>query len=220
MRKVAYQQCFSSKLVFIDCCYKLPGRGGFFSLTYNDKRNSKWSLSNPFSRQMATLQNLLPLVLLTSAANLKKLHQHRPQTAFLISSIFEASNHVPCRNFSREKKEKPPNYGGFRSCAGELQGGQREPKKNKPRNHDGTGSSRRETKGNSLEIMMELDPVEGVQTGRSLKIMMGLDPVGGRQGKTIKSKRNWIQPRNHDGTGSSRRVSNLEIMTKQKPVEL
>ena len=70
-------------------------------------------------------------------------------------------------------------------CAGELEGGRREPKKNKPQNHDGTGSSRRETKGGtkggSLEIMMELDPVEGGQTGRSLKIMMGLDPVEGRQ---------------------------------------
>ena len=78
----------------------------------------------------------------------------------------------------------------------ELEGGHREPKKNKPRNHDGTGSSRRETKGDSLEIMMELDPVEEVQTRRSLKIMMGLDPVEGRQRKT-----------------------NLEITTKQNPVE-
>ena len=52
-------------------------------------------------------------------------------------------------------------------CAGELQGGQREPKKNKPRKHDGTGSSRRETKGDSLKMMMELDPVEGVQTGKA-----------------------------------------------------
>ena len=54
-------------------------------------------------------------------------------------------------------------------CAGELDGGQTGPKKNKPRNHDGTGSNRRETKGDSLEIMMELDPVDRVQTGTSPK---------------------------------------------------
>ena len=35
--------------------------------------------------------------------------------------------------------------------------------------------------------MMELDPVEGGQTGRSLEIMMELDPVEGRQ-REIASK--------------------------------
>ena len=33
-------------------------------------------------------------------------------------------------------------------------------KGNKPRNHDGIGSSRREIKRISLEIMMEFDPVD------------------------------------------------------------
>ena len=45
--------------------------------------------------------------------------------------------------------------------------------------------------------MMELDPVEGWQREKSLQIMMELDPV---EGKTKGDK-----PRDHDGTGSSRR---------------
>ena len=121
-----------------------------------------------------------------------KLHQHRPQTAFLIRFIFETSNHVPCRKFSREQEEANLRIVvDLDLCAGELEGVQTEPKKNKPRNHDGTGSSRRETKGDSLEIMMELDPVDGVQRGRSPNSMIRLDPVEGRQRKTSLE--------NHDG---------------------
>ena len=98
-------------------------------------------------------------------------------------------------------------------------GRQRETNGEKPRNHDGTGSSRRESKGRQaskswrnwiplkgrqrVEIT-ELDPVEGRQRetqretkGNSLEIMMELDPVGGRQRETKGEK-----PPNHDGTNS------------------
>ena len=101
-------------------------------------------------------------------------------------------------------------------CARELKGGQREAKgdkprhhdgtqsnrkgarRDKPRNHDGTRSSRRETKGEterSLEMMMELDRVEGRQ-----RIMTRLDQVEGSR-----SERKGDKPGNHDETGSSRR---------------
>ena len=77
-------------------------------------------------------------------------------------------------------------------CARESEGAQkREPKKDKPRSHDGTGSSRRETqretKGDSLEIMMELK--------------------GGANGE---------KPQNHERTGSSRREDNGRQASKSR----
>ena len=55
-----------------------------------------------------------------------KLHQHRPQTAFLVSLTILASNHVPCQKNSAGNRMEttldlnlPP---------GELEGRQREPK--------------------------------------------------------------------------------------------
>ena len=147
-------------------------------------RDSKWNPSWHLMQKIETPNILLP-----------KLHQHRPQTAFLISLIFETSNHVPCRKFSREPKET--NLWlivDLDLCVGELEGGQTEPKKNKPRNHDGTGSSRREIKGDSLEIMMELDPVNGVQTGTSPKFNeQTRSSRGDREKQALKSSRNWIQ---------------------------
>ena len=48
----------------------------------------------------------------------------------------------PARNLAREQKETSIRIMvDFDLCAGALEGGQREPKKNKPRNHAGTGSS-------------------------------------------------------------------------------
>ena len=48
---------------------------------------------------------------------------------------------------------------------------------------DPVEGGKRETKGDSLKIMMEFNPVGGGQTGRSLEFMMGQNPV---EGKTIR----------------------------------
>ena len=109
-----------------------------------------------------------------------KLHQHRPQTAFLISLTILTSNQS---KFSRGPSgDKPPNYGGFGSlCQGirrktkelradktqmeqdPVEGRQRKTNRDRPGNHVGTGCSIGRQMATHLEIMLEEDQVEARQ---------------------------------------------------------
>ena len=112
-----------------------------FACSFSYKQNGQSSKSS------ALVSNHL-----CSAATLggeKLLHQHRPQTAFLISLTILTSNHVPCQKFSRKHNgDKPPNYGGFGSlCQGIRRGTKGAKGRQASKSGDGTGSSRRDTKG-------------------------------------------------------------------------
>ena len=162
-----------------------------------------------------------------------------PKQPFSSAWLFGLQIMSPAKNLTGNKGDKPPNCGRFGSLRRGIRSGAKGTKERQASkswwNYPVEGRQR-ETKGDSLEIMMELKGGErgeaskswwnriqqkGRQRETSLEIMIeldpvertqrdangekpqnhdGLDPVEGRQRDT-----NGEKLRIHDGTGSSRR---------------
>ena len=137
-----------------------------------------------------------------------KLHQHRPQTAFLTFSQawlfwFQIMSLPKIRG--RQSKTLLQTIISMDPCAMNLEGNQRETsiqisELESMTTQDPVEGRQRET---NLEIIMKLNPVEGRQreTGveTSLEIMRELDPVSSK--RETKGDTHWEKPRNRDEIG-------------------